>query len=164
MDEIWKVISSDPRYEVSNLGRVRNAKTHRIRSQHLDTCGYSVITGLNIHTCRVARLVADAFIPNPLNKDTVNHIDGVKTNNCVSNLEWATRSEQMLHAYKMGLKQPVVRQNQILTDEQAQEIKRLYVPHSKEFGMQALAAKYGCSVCTIKRCATGKTYRGQDNV
>lgn len=51
----------------------------------------------------IHRLVAEAFIPNPQNKATVNHIDGNKMNNCVSNLEWATQSENNYHSYKTGL-------------------------------------------------------------
>ena len=55
----------------------------------------------------IHRLVAIAFIENPYNKKTVNHKDGNKLNNHVSNLEWATRSEQELHAFKNNLKQSV---------------------------------------------------------
>jgi hypothetical protein len=52
----------------------------------------------------IHRLVAEAFIPNPHNKPTVNHKDGNKFNNHISNLEWATHTENHLHAYANGLK------------------------------------------------------------
>jgi len=51
----------------------------------------------------VHRLVAEGFIENKDNKETINHIDGNKSNNHVDNLEWATYSENMIHAYKTGL-------------------------------------------------------------
>lgn len=54
----------------------------------------------------VHRLVAQEFLENPTEKEQVNHIDGNKSNNYLSNLEWVTRSENVKHAYLIGLKKP----------------------------------------------------------
>ena len=104
------VITTDGRiivlsYEDLN-GSVR--KTKEVK-QRLNNDGYPSVRIThrgNIRNTGVHRLVAETFIPNPENRETVNHIDGDKTNNHVSNLEWATRGEQMQHAYKLGLKKP----------------------------------------------------------
>ena len=109
--EIWKDIPEYSNYQVSNLGNVRNMNYHREkRIKQLafipDSDGY-----LQVKLCkngivklkRVHRLVADAFIDNPLNKEQVNHIDGNKRNNAITNLEWATSKENMQHAFKTGL-------------------------------------------------------------
>ena len=53
---------------------------------------------------KIHRLVAETFIKNPFFKKEINHKDGNKKNNCVENLEWCTRSENMSHAYRTGLR------------------------------------------------------------
>lgn len=78
-----------------------------IKKQVDQKCGYKAIdltlSKNNSRTFLVHRLIASAFIPNPYNKPQVNHIDGVKTNNDVSNLEWNTAQENMDHGWRMGL-------------------------------------------------------------
>lgn len=106
MEEIWKPIKEYEEYEISNKGRVRSIKNKIYKKQSPNERGYKrvffYINGKN-NTKYVHRLVAQAFIPNIENKRTVNHIDGNKANNCVTNLEWATDLEQRIHAIKIGL-------------------------------------------------------------
>ena len=77
-------------------------------------------------TIAVHILAAYTFIPNSENKPTVNHINVIKTDNCISNLEWATHSEQIRHAYANGLHSRNCPTRKI-TDEQIQRIKQLIV-------------------------------------
>ena len=102
--EKWKQIPNLP-YEISSLGKIRNLQG-KVLKTYIQNSGYEQIKinyqGLHIHKS-IHRLVAEAFIPNLLNKEYVNHIDGNKLNNTVDNLEWCTNSENILHARKTGL-------------------------------------------------------------
>lgn len=95
-------------YLVSEDGKIFNAKTKKELKKNKMNTGYESVTiydsGKKGGTRKtVHRLVAETFIPNPENKEFVNHKDGNKTNNCVSNLEWATRLENSHHAAVNGL-------------------------------------------------------------
>jgi NUMOD4 motif/HNH endonuclease len=101
-DEIWQQIKNYPTYDVSTYGRVRNNTTSMILKQQKNVAGYmriSLIKYFNNGTKKsqshlVHRLVAQTFIQNLQNKNTVDHIDGVRHNNNVTNLRWATIKEQ----------------------------------------------------------------------
>lgn len=104
--ETWVKCRGTNVYEVSDTGKVRNRRTGKLMKSHINDKGYETIQ-LSIDgkpkSCRVHRLVAEAF--NEGNHDglDVNHIDGNKLNNNINNLEFCTRQENIIHAHRIGL-------------------------------------------------------------
>jgi hypothetical protein len=110
MEEEWKVIEDSPNYSVSSFGRFRNNRNGKILKQSIHrNKGYCWVTLTSISSGKrkayqAHSLVAKYFCQNKHNYIEVNHIDGDKTNNHPQNLEWVTRSENLKHAYKLGLR------------------------------------------------------------
>ena len=107
--EVWKNIKGyEGLYQISNLGNVKSFKNknEKLLKPQADKNGYLRL-GLRKENNRkfysIHRLVAQHFIDNPSNKKQVNHIDGDKTNNVVSNLEWVNPVENTQHAWNNGL-------------------------------------------------------------
>ena len=103
-----KVIKEFPNYTINENGIIKNTLTGKIRKPTLSSIGYYLIDLYNKDMKKkfyLHRLIAEYFVhnPDPVNKIYVNHIDGDKTNNKISNLEWVTPSENIIHAYKTGL-------------------------------------------------------------
>ena len=132
---MWKPIIIDgyvTNYGISDTGEVRNVDRGNILKYSYDRrgycCVYLTLKDGKHKRFRVHRLVALAFIPNPENKREVNHIDGIKTNNSISNLEWVSSSENMLHAYRTGLHKAIKGEDHAeskYTDEQIHEVCKL---------------------------------------
>lgn len=100
MEEIWKDISFNDLYQISNKGNFKRG--NKLINGWIQNTGYKTVN-IKEKKYSIHRLVAEAFIPNPENKAQVNHKDGNKLNNCVSNLEWVTPKENVQHAFKIGL-------------------------------------------------------------
>ena len=145
---MWRQIDHYPNYEVSTFGEVRNRTSSRILKQHVSKNGYSSIKLRNEQGSkgfRVHRLVAQAFIPNTLNKPCINHIDGNKRNNSSINLEWVTVKENNQHAYDIGIK----KQTKALDTEQIKYVRENYEQGSRANGARALSRAFCVSMTTI---------------
>lgn len=122
MELLWKSLSDFNRYEISNTGLIFDKQLGKVISQQINEDGYRCVTLRddlgNRKTFKVHRLVALLYIDNPENKETINHKDAVKTNNIWTNLEWATRSENIQHAWDnvlikdMGSRKEGIREHQ----------------------------------------------------
>lgn len=162
MKEIWKDIEGYiGLYQVSNIGRVKSLPREwvsgygTIRKHNgviLKLCtnqkGYLCV-GLTkngkVKSFRTHRLVANVFIPNPYNKPQVNHINGIKTDNTVENLEWNTSKENINHAIdtKLRCDNGSLNTNSKLTEQQVLDIRA-----SNETGV-TLSLLYGISTSQI---------------
>lgn len=99
MSEEWKQIEGFSDYLVSDHGRICSLKSGLLKP-HENSRGYMLVT-LNGETRRLHRIVASAFVPNPDNKEMVNHKDGDPMNNKAENLEWNTNGENQRHRYSV---------------------------------------------------------------
>ena len=178
MIEVWKELPGNREtYEVSNFGNVRTKNRlgsrggivvgHTLK-QHCNSNGYMRV---KMSICGkskdylVHRLVASLFLEQVDGKDFVNHIDGDKRNNHVANLEWCTKSENELHAHRIGIK----RANNVLRGEESffhklkkedvDYIRRVHKPYDKEFGTNPLARKFGVNPQTITELIHGRTWK-----
>ena len=160
-EEIWQDIPNYGDYQVSTFGRIKSLKhtKPRIMRPALNSSGYLFV---EIHKNNsptkflIARLVAEVFIPNPDNKPEVNHLHG-RFNNHFESLEWATGSENMLHAFLTGLAQNAQGADDSqakLTAPQIEFIRNNNTLTNEQFGL--IFDVSDGTICNIRR---GKTYK-----
>lgn len=167
MEQIWRKILDSKYYEVSNMGRIRclggtimrsDGKPYRLKAYIMTPqktrCGYLLIAlhcDLNIRMS-VHRLVMQTFCPcDNMENLQVNHIDGNKANNCLTNLQWVTRQQNMQHAIANGLWTPTYASNHNpnlkLSDKDIEEIRELL--QSKKYKQCEIARMYNVTESTI---------------
>lgn len=112
-------------------------------------------------TFKLHRIVAECYLPNPNDLPEVNHRDGNKINNNISNLYWCTSSHNIKHAFDTGLKIPT-RGHDIhcskLIEEQVIWIRNNYIPRHKKFGCRALAKKFKINSSSISDIINYKSW------
>ena len=167
---IWKTLIYQgiqyDNFEVSTNGKLRNVKTGTIYKTTILPTGYEAIcislgSRNQKKSIRIHRAVAETFIPNPENKPVINHMDGNKLNNDVSNLEWVTFSENTRHAVLNGLQKGLPGENNPnakLTQDDVQWIREHYIKRSKEYGSRALGKKFSVDHSVILDIINYTTY------
>jgi hypothetical protein len=165
-------------YQISNRGIAKSIERTTIRSDGLkqtfkgkilkpsvNEFGYMFVClskNGKIKMMRVHRLVASAFIPNPENKPEVNHKNGVKSDNELSNLEWNTRIENVRHFCKTGLKKAFKGEenyNSKLTESDVMFIRNNYTHRHPKFNTVAFSKKFGVHNTVISSIVTFKTWK-----
>lgn len=149
----WKTLDGFPNYKISSEGRIFNTKTKKFLNPAYATNGYTEIYLCNSSKpkkFKTHRLIASLFMDNEFNKREVNHINGIKDDNRLCNLEWATSSENKLHAYKTGLMP-----NRILTYSKVAEIRKKLKSGIKNV---TLSEEYNVSVQWISLIKNNRRY------
>lgn len=166
--EEWREVpGSDGKYLISNLGRVMGSPVAKrngervIRKLQINQSGYPVVSLIldhKYHTKSVHRLVAAAFIGPCPDGMEVNHIDSNRANPRVENLEYVTRSQNHIHAFRFGFRKPNFLHGEQIGSSRltkAQAIEALTSPVSAV----ELAQKFGVGSSAIDRIRYGITWK-----
>lgn len=159
---MWQPIEThEGRYEVSICGEVRKV-SGKLLNQWLSDQGYSLVRLSSPRfVARVHRLVATAFLPNPDALPVVNHIDCVRSNNRVENLEWCTQWQNLKHSEELGRMQRNYwcgkrSPNASIDDAEAAEIRARY--NRGGVSWQSLGDQFGISKRSVGRIVNGESY------
>lgn len=156
MKEIWHIIeNTNNKFSISNTGKIRNNLNNNILKGSIGRgylrCCLSITGRNDTINLYIHQQVAKYFINNIFNKPFINHINGIKTDNRVENLEWVTARENQIHAYKIGLKKP---KKGILN---GMSKKVIDVNNGKIFNTMTEAAKeYGLQLSNFSKMLKGK--------
>ena len=158
--KIYWINGEETKYSISNIGIVRNDKKNKLLKTNFSK-GYERIN--LVHNGKqkqffIHRLVASAFIPNPENKEEVNHKNGIKSCNYDYNLEWVDRSENVQHAYRTGLIKPKGEHNKHIELSKKQIKKICELLEENKLSQVQIAKKVGCTRQSVGRILKGLSY------
>lgn len=159
MKEEWKLVGGHPNYVVSNYGRVFSITSKRLLTQFNNGLGYVYVTfrvsGGGRKNMYVHRLVASSFIHNPEDKPQVNHKDGNKSHNHVTNLEWVTAKENQRHSVNIGTYSPTFGETNGMHKLKERDVIEILKRLSVGERVGELAKEYGVRHTAISRIKTG---------
>ncbi len=178
MNEYKEIPGYEGQYAIRRDGVIWSYKRKRALIPHKDSYGYyrvSLCVGGKQKSRTIHRLLMLTYTNKPADKTEINHINGIKTDNRIENLEWVTKGENTLHAMRTGL----IDHNKVvetarkmgkiygkragmykrkLTPEQVRYIRANYVFDSKEWGAKALANIFNVAEATVQCIVNGKHY------
>lgn len=165
MIEEWRdVVGYEGLYLISSFGNIKSLHNNQVKDKgtFVTKCGYIRVElskeGVN-KKYPIHRLVAIAFLPNPENKPQVNHINGIKVCNYLTNLEWVTQSENQIHAIETKLQKSAkgnVHYNTHLTNSDIINIRNRYAYDN--ISQTKLAALYNITQSSIGEIIRGETW------
>lgn len=176
-NEVWKpVVGYESQYQVSNLGRVKS-KGFNYDSKNNHRCvvypkflslvksarylSVTLTDNKKHKTIKVHRLVCQAFLPNPENKPQINHINGIRYDNRVENLEWCTAKENIKHAIENGLRANL--KGEQLTQSKLKEYEVREIKKLLSMGHRPIdifnSKKFSCKYYTFVQINSGKIWK-----
>ena len=159
MIEEYRKLREYPMYRIYNTGRIYSEYSKKFLKRFDDNSGYLQVTLFSGNnkgrkTIKVHILVARAFIPNPYNLPEVNHINCNKYDNRVSNLEWVSKHDNMVHASKYSYKN-----RESLSPLNKDKVKLIPLLLNNGFSIKLIATLYKVGHITIRNIIQGKTWK-----
>ena len=150
-------------YTIDDLGNIYSDISGKMKTRNKGNTEYQIINLMTLEgkkkTFRVHRLVMMAFHPiQSMNDMEVNHIDGNKQNNALSNLQWCTASENQLHAFQIGLQKPRKGEESNFSKLTQKDVDKIFNLRRRGLTQKQIAEKIGCTRSNVSYILSKKTW------